>query len=67
MTFTFNMFYSKSMLVRSAWTGPPAPARKLALAGTPTLLYKFYLNQAFLSEATAAAGRCAGSLLPPKM
>ena len=23
------------MLVRSAWTGPPAPARKLALAGTP--------------------------------
>ena len=22
------------MLVRSAWTGPPAPARKLALAGT---------------------------------
>ena len=35
MTFTFNMFYPKSMLVRSAWTGPPAPARKLALAGTP--------------------------------
>ena len=25
----------KNMLVRSAWTGPPAPARKLALAGTP--------------------------------
>ena len=23
------------MLVRLAWTGPPAPARKLALAGTP--------------------------------
>ena len=23
------------MLVRSAWTGPPAPARKLAQAGTP--------------------------------
>ena len=23
------------MLVRSAWAGPPAPARKLALAGTP--------------------------------
>ena len=23
------------MLVRSAWTGPPATARKLALAGTP--------------------------------
>ena len=23
------------MLVRSAWTGHPAPARKLALAGTP--------------------------------
>ena len=23
------------MLVRSAWTGPPAPARQLALAGTP--------------------------------
>ena len=23
------------MLVRSAWTGPLAPARKLALAGTP--------------------------------
>ena len=35
MTFTFNMFYPKSMLVRSAWTGPLAPARKLALAGTP--------------------------------
>ena len=32
------------MLVRSAWTGSPAPARKLALAGTPaqfaSLLYK---------------------------
>ena len=26
----------KNMLVRSAWTGPPAPARKLALAGKPT-------------------------------
>ena len=25
----------KNMLVQSAWTGPPAPARKLALAGTP--------------------------------
>ena len=25
----------KNMLVRLAWTGPPAPARKLALAGTP--------------------------------
>ena len=24
-----------NMLVRSAWTGPPAPAHKLALAGTP--------------------------------
>ena len=23
------------MLVRSAWTGPPAMAHKLALAGTP--------------------------------
>ena len=23
------------MLVRLAWTGPPAPARKLAVAGTP--------------------------------
>ena len=23
------------MLVRSAWTGPPSLARKLALAGTP--------------------------------
>ena len=23
------------MLVQLAWTGPPAPARKLALAGTP--------------------------------
>ena len=26
------------MLVRSAWTGPPDPARKLALAGTPAQL-----------------------------
>ena len=25
----------KQLLVRSAWTGPPAPDRKLALAGTP--------------------------------
>ena len=25
----------KNMLVQSAWTGPPAPARKLTLAGTP--------------------------------
>ena len=24
-----------NMLVRSAWTGPPAPSCKLALAGTP--------------------------------
>ena len=29
------IFYHKNMLVRLAWTGPPAPARKLALAGTP--------------------------------
>ena len=28
------------MLVRSGWTGPPAPACKLALAGTPHLHYK---------------------------
>ena len=28
-------FTTKNMLVRSARTGPPAPARKLALAGTP--------------------------------
>ena len=34
-TSTFNMFNPKSMLVRSAWTAPPAPAGKLALAGTP--------------------------------
>ena len=25
----------KNMLVRWAWTGPPAQARKLALSGTP--------------------------------
>ena len=28
-------FTPKNMLVRSAWTGPPAPACKLALAGIP--------------------------------
>ena len=26
----------KNMQVRSAWTGPPVPAHKLALAGTHT-------------------------------
>ena len=56
------MYFTFSMLVRSAWTGPPAPARMLTLAGTPAhvpslamLLYKFYLIQVLLSEATAAA------------
>ena len=29
------MFNPKSMLVQSAWTGPPASACKLALAGRP--------------------------------
>ena len=35
MTPTNINFTPKNMLVRSAWTGPRAPARKLALAGTP--------------------------------
>ena len=30
------------------------------------LLYKFYLNHALLSRATAAAGHCKGSLFPKK-
>ena len=33
-TFPF-LGYHKNMLVWPAWTGPPAPARKLTLAGTP--------------------------------
>ena len=32
------------MLVRLAWTGPLAPARKLALAGTPPLQVLFELG-----------------------
>ena len=36
MTFTWSQTsFTFSILVRSAWTGPPAPAHKLALAGTP--------------------------------
>ena len=35
MTPTNINFTPKNMLVRSAWTGPPAPARKLALAEAP--------------------------------
>ena len=35
MTQTNINFTPKNMLVRSAWTSPPAPARKLSLAGTP--------------------------------
>ena len=35
MTLTNINFTPKNMLVQSAWTGPPAPAHKLALAGTP--------------------------------
>ena len=35
MTLTNNKFAPKNMLARSARTGPPAPAHKLALAGTP--------------------------------
>ena len=38
MTPTNINFTPKNMLVRSAWTGPPAPASKLALAGTPAQL-----------------------------
>ena len=37
MTFTLSqMSFTFSMLVGSAWTGPPVLAGKLALAGTPT-------------------------------
>ena len=35
MTLAKINFTSKNMLVRSAWTGPPATARKLTLVGTP--------------------------------
>ena len=57
MSFTF------SMLVRSAWTGPPAPAASSLWQGhlpslanpVAMLLYKFFLNQALLSGATVAA------------
>ena len=35
MTPTNINFPQKNMLVRSARTGPPVPARKLALSGTP--------------------------------
>ena len=37
MTPTNINFTPKNMLVRSAWTGPPAPARKLELAHLPIL------------------------------
>ena len=29
------MLFTFSMLVRLAWTGPPVPAHKLVMAGTP--------------------------------
>ena len=84
LSYIFWRSFTFFMLVWSAWTGPPAPACKLALAGTPpqlaslhwlghlpslaspvaTLLYKFYVNQALLSRATAVAGHCPGSLFP---
>ena len=35
MTPAYINFTPKNMLVRSAWTGPPAPACKLALTETP--------------------------------
>ena len=35
MTPTNINFTPKNMLVRLGWTCPPAPTRKLALAGTP--------------------------------
>ena len=53
----------KPRLASSHWLGHlPSLASPAA-----TLLYKIHLNQALLSGATVAAGRCAGSLFPPKM
>ena len=46
------------------WCGRLGQVPQQARTG---LLYKFYWNQALLSGATAAAGRCAGSLSLQKM
>ena len=56
---SFGQDFSLGSQARPGWNTCPSLARPAAL-----LLCKLYLNQASLSRATCAAGRCADSLFP---